>query len=120
MAPTPTHPELSESEIESLRQTVSNKGMELNEKLTKLLAGMEIELSDMTGLSLPTEKEDKRKKLRLYLDQISFVLKRYNAGEFGHCLVTHKPIPRAVLTEAPWALFHPDVPEDDRVFPPRG
>ncbi|MCA9521432.1 MAG: hypothetical protein KC609_10690 [Myxococcales bacterium] len=119
MAATPTHPELNESEIAELRSQVSKKGMELNEKLTKLLAGKEIEIGDLDGLSIPTEKEDKRKKLKLYLDQVSFVLRRYNDGTFGHCLVTGRPIPRAILLESPWTLFHPDVPEDDRTFPPR-
>lgn len=109
-----THPELSEEDYPRLRSAVSNKGMEINTKLTKLLAGQDTTLADLSGLEIPSESEDKIAILKAYLAQISLVLQSLGRGDYGKCAVSGRWIPRAVLLETPWSRFHPDVPDEQR------
>jgi len=96
------HPGLDEATVQRLRQQVSNKGMEINQKLTELLAGQDVELADLDGLPLPTETTDKIEKLRAYLRQISDILKSFGTGTYGKCARCGAWISPTLLQETPW------------------
>jgi RNA polymerase-binding transcription factor DksA len=76
--------------------------MELNEKLTKLLAGQNATLVTM---KLPWEEkpgEKPQEKLRRFLDVVSRAQKRLGTEAWGLCIDCGAEVPEAVLDEVPW------------------
>lgn len=80
---------------------INAKGWEVNEKLTALLAGKDLDLSSI-GISGVDMIDDKEQRLRGFLDMINAARKRLNAGPYGACLACGEPFAPAALDEQPW------------------
>ncbi len=96
--PTPTDP----AHVARLRTHLGRQGMELNEKLTKLLAGQNATLVTM---KMPWEEkpgEKPQEKLRRFLDTVSRAQKRLGTEAWGLCIDCGAEVPEAVLDEVPW------------------
>jgi RNA polymerase-binding transcription factor DksA len=101
----PKHPHLTEEELQRLQKTVSDKGMEINVKLTDLLAGKDIELADLKGLELPKDNKEKIEKLREFLKHLSLVLKSFISGDYGQCIGCGTWIDATDLRNFPWVQY---------------
>lgn len=89
-----------------LKRRVLDRGRDVAERLTKLLAGQNIELKDIL---LPEEQkpgERPEEKLRRLLDRINRVIRSFDDGTFGTCHVCGEPIAPAELEESPWTGIH--------------
>ncbi len=87
---------------EKLRRDLARKGMEVNEKLTRMLAAQN---ATLTTMKLPSEEEPGLKpheKLRRYLDQIVRAQKRLGTGAWGACMHCAAELAEAALDDAPW------------------
>lgn len=94
--------EISNERRQRLRGDLARKGMDVNEKLTKLLAGQNVTL---TTMKLPNEQKPGLKpveKLRMYLDQIIRAQRRLGTPAFGHCVDCQIALPDAALDDSPW------------------
>lgn len=93
---------LTEAQITRLRRDLGRKGMEVNGRLTKVLAGMNARLGD---LKMPHEQEPglrPEEKLRRYLDQIIRAQRRLGTEAWGRCVTCGEAIPQAQLDDSPW------------------
>jgi RNA polymerase-binding transcription factor DksA len=84
------------------RQTLAAKGIEINDRLTRLLAGQNATLAT---LPLPDEArpgETPIDRLRRYLRLVSDAQKRLNSGIFGICLGCGAELDPLLLDERPW------------------
>lgn len=88
--------------LDRLRRDLGRKGMEVNEKLTKLLASQN---TTMATVKLPQEQEPGLKpheKLRRYLDQIIRAQRRLGTPAWGLCATCGVALAPAALDDAPW------------------
>jgi RNA polymerase-binding transcription factor DksA len=87
----------------ALRLTrINEKGLAVATKLANLMAGKEVDLSelgDLRGLDLIDMKE---MRLRDFLKQINAARQRLGTREFGHCVACKSPFDDATLNETPW------------------
>ncbi len=95
-------PALAAAHIARLRRDLARKGMEVNGRLTHVLAGMNATLLD---LKMPHEQKPglrPEEKLRRYLDQIIAAQRRLGTDAWGDCTTCGGAIPQAQLDDAPW------------------
>lgn len=88
--------------LKRLRRELSRKGMEVNEKLTKLLGSQNATLLTM---KLPSEEkpgEKPQERLRKFLDQIIRAQRRLDTPAWGNCQTCGTALPDAGLDDAPW------------------
>ena len=93
---------LSTAQITKLRHDLGQKGMEVNARLTQVLAGMNARLSD---IKMPHEQKPglrPEEKLRRYLDQIIRAQRRLGTPDWGLCTICGAQIPQAQLDDSPW------------------
>ncbi len=94
--------EMDPARLARLRTALGRKGMEINQKLTEVLAGMNVTLATM---KLPNEEkpgEKPHERLRRFLDQIIRAQRRLGTAEFGKCQDCGQPLPDLALDESPW------------------
>jgi len=85
-----------------LRTELGRKGMDINQKLTDLLAGKNVTLATIV---LPQDQkpgETKEERLRRFLNQISRAQKRLGTPTWGLCVTCHAALPDGVLDDTPW------------------
>jgi RNA polymerase-binding transcription factor DksA len=90
------------AESQRLRVDLGRKGMEVNEKLTRLLASQN---TTMATVKLPQEQkpgEKPEEKLRRFLDQIIRAQRRLGTKAWGLCTECGAELPAAGLRETPW------------------
>jgi RNA polymerase-binding transcription factor DksA len=94
--------QLTPEQLTKLRRALLKKGAELNEKLTKLLAGQQIHVEDLLNAK---PGETPIEKLRRYLNHVDAQIKDIAAGakSYGRCVVCGKPLSLAELEALPWA-----------------
>ncbi len=94
--------DIDPAHLARLRLHLGRKGMEVNQKLTDVLAGMNATLATMKlpGEGKPGEKPHER--LRRFLDQIVRAQRRLGTPAFGLCQDCGQPLPELALDEAPW------------------
>ncbi|MCO4762872.1 MAG: hypothetical protein KC502_15260 [Myxococcales bacterium] len=93
---------LTPGHINRLRRDLARKGMEVNGKLTRLLANMNARLLD---LKTPDEQKPglrPEEKLRRYLDKIIAAQRRLGTEGWGKCVTCQAEIPQAQLDDSPW------------------
>lgn len=96
--PTP----LTSAQRARFSRDLARKGMEVNERLTRLLAGQNARLLD---LKLPHEQRPglrPEERLRRYLDQIIRAQRRLHTDAWGHCDVCGAAFAPGVLEDTPW------------------
>lgn len=94
----PTDP----TDHDRMRAELARKGMEVNEKLTRLLAGQD---TTMATVKLPQEQKPGEKpveKLRRFLDQIIRAQRRLGTQAWGRCATCGVDLPSQALADAPW------------------
>ena len=97
----PTAP-LSAAAIARLRGELGRKGMAVNEKLTRLMAGQNATLAT---IKLPNELKaglTPIEKLRRFLDLIIRAQRRLGTPAWGHCASCGCVLPQAALDDTPW------------------
>jgi RNA polymerase-binding transcription factor DksA len=92
---------LDSDQLRSLRHDLLAKGAEINEKLTRLLAGESVDVDALVGGGAPGETPAER--LRRFLDLIDERIHAIAAGRFGHCAACGAAQSFAELHEMPWA-----------------
>lgn len=81
---------------------INQKGMAVAQRLMDLMAGKDVDLSelgDLRGLDLIDSKE---MRLRAFLDQINRARKRLSSQEYGLCVGCQAPLEPVALDETPW------------------
>ncbi len=86
--------------MEKLKRRLLAKGAAVAKQLEDLLAGLEVDLSNLPSPKLPDE--DPILRLRRFLDLIDRAIKAFGTDRFGRCAVCGAPIAAAVLDQAPW------------------
>jgi RNA polymerase-binding transcription factor DksA len=96
-----TNPNMTNPHALRLKR-INEKGLAVATKLADLMAGKEVDLSelgDLRGLDLIDMKE---MRLRDFLKQINAARKRLPTSEFGHCTTCTSPFDDPTLNETPW------------------
>ena len=93
---------ISADRLARLRRDLGRKGMEVNDKLTRLLGSQNATLQTWKLPQEETPGEKPEEKLRRFLDQISRAQKRLGSPQWGLCVACGAGLADAVLDEAPW------------------
>ncbi len=96
------HEPIDPARLARLRTDLGRKGMDINQKLTDILAGKNVTLAT---LKMPHEQkpgEKPEEKLRRFLNQISRAQRRLGTPAWGLCVTCQAPLPDAVLDDTPW------------------
>jgi RNA polymerase-binding transcription factor DksA len=88
-------------ELSVLRRLLLAKGSEINEKLTRLLAGQTVDLGRLLGGGAPGETPAER--LQRFLALIDERLHAIRDGRYGRCSHCGQPLTFVALKEVPWA-----------------
>jgi RNA polymerase-binding transcription factor DksA len=91
---------LNIAELRSLRRDLLAKGTEINDKLTRLLAGEHVDVEALVG---GQPGETPIEKLHRFLWLIDERIHAVDTERFGHCEVCGAPQSYAELHEMPWA-----------------
>ena len=101
--PDPTHPELTLEDLTVLHRKILRKLGEVSAQLEEVLAGQEVDLISMPLVGEPDPEWRAIIRLRQYKDHLNGMLKKFPKGTYGICEVSGEPIPKAELSEMPWA-----------------
>ena len=88
-------------ELSALRRLLLTKGSEINEKLTRLLAGETIDLSRLLSGGEPGETPAER--LQRFIALIDERLHAIRDGRYGRCSHCTQALTFVALKEVPWA-----------------
>lgn len=91
---------LTNRQVGLLKRRLLTKGSEINDALTKLLAGDTIHVEKLFGGGKPGETPEE--KLRRFLELIDERLRAVREGRFGRCEACGGEISFAELDEVPW------------------
>ena len=91
---------LTHRETDRLRRRLLNKGSEINEALTSLLAGEKLDIEKLLGGGKPGETPEE--KLRRFLALIEDRLEALRHQQYGLCETCGAEIPFVELDEVPW------------------
>ena len=83
-----------------LRTALGHKGMEINGKLTRILANQNVTLAKWPSEREPGLRPEER--LRRFLDQIARAQQRLGTAGWGRCLACGDDLPEAALDDTPW------------------
>ena len=92
---------VTDEELRLLRRQLLDKGAELNDQLTRLLAGQRVDVQTLASGGEPGEMPIER--LRRFLDRIDACVRAIRAGSYGRCETCGEPLPFVALREMPWA-----------------
>ena len=92
---------LDADQLRSLRHDLLAKGVEINDKLTRLLAGEHVDIEGLVAGGPPGETPVER--LRRFLDLIDERIHAMAAGRYSHCVACGAPQSFRELHELPWA-----------------
>ena len=81
---------------------INAKGLQVATQLADILAGKDIDLSDLGDVHGIEIGDKKERRLRAFLDQINDARKRLLSAGYGACLSCHTPFSDAALDETPW------------------
>jgi len=95
-----TTEKLDAAQLNLLRRRLLAKGSEINERLTRLMAG---ENFDIGRLLEPQPGETPIERLRRFLMLIDERLQAIRAGRYGVCERCGAPMSFAALEQVPWA-----------------
>ena len=96
----PLAPPLSAEQLTALRRAVLKKGAEINDKLTKLLAGEKVSIEDLVSGGRPGETPIER--LRRFMALVDRALLAMKSGLYGHCQRCGQWLGYDDLTGMPW------------------
>ena len=99
----PTHPDLTDTQLQEMRRKGLAKGAEIAKLLEGLLAGEDIRLEGIPLLGDPNPSWLEIERVRYYLKMLNEARRRIDEGTAGFCSVCENPIPVAELMELPWA-----------------
>lgn len=86
------------------KSALLHKGQDVADQLEALLAGKEVNLSDLPA---PTPGESPEQRLRRFLDLIDRAIKAFDTDAFGRCEVCGVDLSRTALAEQPWLASCP-------------
>ncbi len=92
----------SKADLKRYRREIMKKGMQVNRKLTDLLAGKNVTISTIV---LPQDDKPGLKpeeKVRLFLDLIVRAQHRLGTEAFGKCVECDTEFPKGALDDTPW------------------
>ena len=92
-------PPPSEEEIRHLKKLLLRKGAEINERLTRLLAGQHVTLESILS---PKPGETPLERLRRFMALVDGSLQAIRAGSYGRCQRCGDGLPYAHLEQIPW------------------
>ena len=92
------------------RHALAAKGMEINDRLTRLMAGQNATLASLQVADAARPGETPIERLQRYLRSVSDAQKRLANGSFGHCLDCGAAIDPVLLDERPWTSSCPVCP----------
>lgn len=100
--PAPADPAPTPEQLARWRRDILRKGVEVNAKLTQLLANQNATLAtmDLPGEGKPGEKPVER--LRRFLNQISAAQRRLGTDQWGKCQTCGVAFPHGALDDMPW------------------
>ena len=93
---------MNEAQKQMRLKRINQKGLAVATKLSEVLAGKDIDLSQLGDLSGIDPNDKKERRLRAYLDTINAARKRLQTADYGRCLKCPDALTDAVLDEAPW------------------
>lgn len=85
-----------------LRRELGRKGMAVNEKLTRMLAGENLTLTEVVFPQDAKPGMKPKERLRLFLDQVIRAQQRLGTPEFGRCVTCGAAFPDAAIDDTPW------------------
>lgn len=91
---------LAQADLDRLRRLLLAKGAEVNQRLTRLLAGKPVELE---ALMVGDPGETPAERLQAFMRVIDARLAAIRAGTFGRCAQCQQPLELARLEAMPWA-----------------
>lgn len=97
--------ELNEVQKSQRLNRINAKGLAVATKLSEVLAGKDIDLSELGDLRGIDPRDTKERRLREYLDTINAARTRLLKGDYGICLECKEPLGDALLDETPWATL---------------
>jgi RNA polymerase-binding transcription factor DksA len=97
-----TSDRLSPEQLERLKRLLLNKGRDLAEKLSQLMAGKPVSLQELLA---PKVGETPTERCRRYLDLVDGRIKAINAGTYGNCFLCETPLSYVELEQMPWAQY---------------
>jgi RNA polymerase-binding transcription factor DksA len=97
-----TSDRLSPEQLERLKRILLNKGRDLAEKLSQMMAGKTVTIEDILS---PKPGETPIERLRRYLDLVDGRIKAINAGTYGNCFLCNAPLSYVELEQMPWAQY---------------
>ncbi len=92
----------SKADRKRYKRELMRKGWAVNEKLTQLLAGMNVTMStiELPQDMLPGLKP--HEKVRIFLDQIIRAQNRLETKAFGACIECGQEFPKGAVDDTPW------------------
>jgi RNA polymerase-binding transcription factor DksA len=93
------------AQLAALKQALLRKGSEINEKLTRLLAGESFDIERLLVGGEPGETPIER--LQRFLGIVDERLRAMREGRYGRCEKCGKALSFAALQEAPWVTLCP-------------
>lgn len=97
-----TSDQLTTEQLALLKRRLLNKGRDLAEKLSAMMAGKTVTLEEILS---PKPGETKIERLRRYLDIVDGRIKAINAGTYGNCFLCNAPLSYVELEQMPWAQY---------------
>ena len=86
------------------KSALLHKGQDVADQLEALLAGKEVNLTDLPA---PTAGESPEERLRRFLDAIDRAIKAFETDAFGRCEICGVDLSRVALAEQPWLAACP-------------
>jgi RNA polymerase-binding transcription factor DksA len=97
-----TSDRLTPEQLATLKRTLLNKGRDLAEKLSQMMAGKSVSIPELLA---PKVGETPIERLRRYLDLVDGRIKAINAGTYGACHLCNAPLSYVELEQMPWAQY---------------
>ena len=97
-----TSDRLSPEQLERLKRLLLNKGRDLADKLSQLMAGKQVSIQELLA---PKVGETPTERVRRYLDLVDGRIKAINAGTYGTCFLCEAPLSYVELEQMPWAQY---------------
>lgn len=90
------------AEIQLLRRRLLKKGAEINEKLTALLNGQQINVDALIKGGAAKPGQSPIERLRHFMSIVDGRLRAINQGRYGRCETCGDGLPFAHLEQIPW------------------